>query len=60
MSEKLSEKFQKVFTKESNFRNPQRGRNRAKMDKMKVNKEEIQEMIRTQEERKATFPDEDI
>lgn len=45
MSVIQSENFQKLFMKESDFRSPQRGRNRAGTGEMKVNGEEIQEIL---------------
>ena len=56
MSEVLNKNFQKVFTTESEFKKPQGQVKKSKMWAIRIDKEEIKEIMQEQDERKATEP----
>ncbi len=58
MSEVLNMNFQKIFTRESNFEPPQKGKHETEMCKIRVDREDLLEMLKNLDERKAIGPDE--
>ena len=57
MSEVLNANFQKVFTTESGFRNPQGKKRNNEMWKNRINREKIKEMMKELDVRKAVGPE---
>ncbi len=58
ISEVLNMNFQKVFTRKSNVEPPQRESHEVEMWKIRVNKEELLELLKNLDEKKAVGPDE--
>ena len=57
MSEVLNKNFQKVFITESDFKKPQVQVRKNKRWEIRINREEIEEMMKELYERKAIGPD---
>ena len=57
MSEVLNKNFQKVFTTEFDFKNPQGQVRKNEMWLIKISREEIEEMMKELDERKPIGPD---
>ena len=57
MYEVLNKNFQKVFTTESDFKKPQGQVRKKKMWEIRISREEIDEIMKELDERKAIGPD---
>ena len=57
MSEVQNRNFQKVFTRKSNFKKPHGHKGKNEMWEIRINREEVKEIMKELDERKAIGPD---